>query len=32
MDVLNLTQYETYLKSIPITISIIKLPYNIPLY
>jgi len=32
MDVLNLTQYETYLKSIPNTISIMKLPYKFPLY
>jgi hypothetical protein len=32
MDVVNLTQYETYLKSIPNTISIMKLQYKVPLY
>ena len=32
MDVVNLTQYETYLKIIPNTIRIMKLQYKVPLY
>jgi len=32
MDVLNLTQYELYLKSIPTTASVIKLPHKVSLY
>jgi hypothetical protein len=32
MNVLNLTQYEIYLNIIPIIISVMKLPYKIPLY
>ena len=32
MNVLNLTQNEIYLKIIPTTISVMKLPYKIPLY
>jgi len=32
MDVPNLTQYELYLKSIPTTIRVMKLPYKVPLY
>ena len=32
MDVINLTQYETHLKIIPTIISIMRLPYKIPLY
>jgi len=32
MDVVNLTQYETYLKSIPNIICIMKLQYKVPLY
>jgi hypothetical protein len=32
MHVLNLTQYEIHLKSIPTTISVMKLPNKVPLY
>jgi len=32
MDVLNLTQYEIYLKCIPTTANVIKLPYKVPFY
>jgi hypothetical protein len=32
MDVLNLTQYEIYLKSIPTTVNVMKLPYKVPLH
>jgi hypothetical protein len=32
MNVLNLAQYEMYLKIIPATISLMKLPYKILLY
>jgi len=32
MDVLNIIQYEIYLKSIPTAVSVMKLPYKVPLY
>jgi hypothetical protein len=32
MDVLNLTQYQIYLKSIPTTVTTMKLPHKVPLY
>jgi len=32
MDVLNLTQCEIYLKSIPTIVGVMKLPYKVPLY
>jgi len=32
MDVLNIIQHEIYLKSIPTAVSVMKLPYKVPLY